>query len=436
MQAHHGMQRRRSGAPRAIDEISQSDLTVADGIETNPQALAPLDDVLVVTADLQMLRIARPGLAIQTCEHRDDLMIVGQLEPDLAARSRCGLAASRAALEICLDARAIVANAHKQGRSDEQHETRFDLILQFGLDTYLIGAIDRNAAERRAVLDMGAFTLQGQATLTVCHTGHLRRTRLSKAPKRADAVAREIIRQRLAAADVLTSHGTANRPAQIAGQDTRPVVNGPFHGLHQRLAPQAAVAILIGVIDDPPVPPGSVDQHAVAPGPPRLRGRLRAQKRIVGSILPGTVDRSGAGHGDHVAGRRTVGAALGADQVEILASPEQLGTLEAEALVDPVVGIFPAVVHFLHGTDACEAVIRETQALTAAQEEIALAILAHHVARIDADAGAYQNRLAPGPFDVVGVHDIDADPLSRSGARTLRGTHGTGKIDEKSAVML
>src|SRR5687768_3117795 len=123
--------------------------------------------------------------------------------------------------------------------------------------------------------------------------------------------------------------------------DAEPAVAGPLHRLHERLATERTVAVLVGVVDDPPSAARPLDDDAMPAGPPGLRRGSGPQYRIVRIVLPRPVDRPRAGDDHHVAGGRPVRASLGRHLVEVPAALEQLRALEAERLVVPVLRVRP-----------------------------------------------------------------------------------------------
>src|SRR6185436_16608445 len=111
---------------------------------------------------------------------------------------------------------------------------------------------------------------------------------------------------------------------QISAIGDQPSVSGPVAGIEQRLAPERPVTILVTVIDEPPRAVGSFDRRRMTSRPPALGGAHRAYDRIVGRVLPRTVNRTRARHDHHVAGGRSGGATDREDQVEPFAAPENL----------------------------------------------------------------------------------------------------------------
>src|SRR3546814_19610002 len=78
----------------------------------------------------------------------------------------------------------------------------------------------------------------------------------------------------------------------------------------QRLPPQSPIAILIAVIDAPPIARRPLDERRMAARPPFFGRRGGANERVAGAILPRPMDRPRA-RGDH----HTIGRASGRERV-------------------------------------------------------------------------------------------------------------------------
>src|SRR5205823_7092007 len=112
-----------------------------------------------------------------------------------------------------------------------------------------------------------------------------------EAPLGSETVRRKVIRMREAGRSGFAAAGLAQRPRQIATDGPKPAVAGPFHRVEKRLAAERAEAVLIPVIDHPPVARRPFDQRSVTARPPRFGGARGADDRVVRAILPRTVDR-------------------------------------------------------------------------------------------------------------------------------------------------
>src|SRR3954454_1682579 len=193
----------------------------------------------------------------------------------------------------------------------------------------------------------------------------------------------------------------AHRPRKVAANGPRPAVAGPFDRVEQSLAAERAEAVLISVIDHPPVARRPLHQRSVTPRPPRLGGAGRAHDRVVRAILPRTLDRLRARSDDHMPGRWSRRPANRGYEIEIAGVAKQLRALGRERLDHPIVRIFPGLVSGFDGTCGGKAVVGQPHAPDAVDEQIALAVLADDVARIDAVMDVEVDRLAPWTFDAV-----------------------------------
>lgn len=98
-------------------------------------------------------------------------------------------------------------------------------------------------------------------------------------------------------------HVPARRLGQNPGRvrailDHRPTVLRPFNGHEQGAPAEGPVAVLVGMIEDPPAPVLRLKDGTVPLGPPFLAPGGRPQERIVGRILPGPGRRLGARNND------------------------------------------------------------------------------------------------------------------------------------------
>ncbi|SOT95531.1 hypothetical protein LMG19146_00150 [Xanthomonas arboricola pv. fragariae] len=158
----------------------------------------------------------------------------------------------------------------------------------------------------------------------------------------------------------------------------------------------------------------------MAARPPRLVGAPGAGDRVVGRVLPGAVDRARTRGDHHVPGRRAGGAADGGGHVVPAVVAGDLGAFLRVAFHVPAFRVFPAVVDVLGRADHLEAVVGELHVIAAAQEQIALAVLAHRVAGVDVLAQADIDRRAPRTLDVVGPdHEVAALALVATARREV-----------------
>src|SRR3546814_7349582 len=81
---------------------------------------------------------------------------------------------------------------------------------------------------------------------------------------------------------------------------------------------QSPIAILIAVIDAPPIARRPLDERRMAARPPFFGRRGGANERVAGAILPRPMDRPRARGDHHMAGRRTRRAADRGDHVIIV----------------------------------------------------------------------------------------------------------------------
>ena len=159
------------------------------------------------------------------------------------------------------------------------------------------------------------------------------------------------------------------------------------------------------MVDDVPVALGVIDEGAVTLGPPGLVGRVGVDHRVVGAVLPRAQGGLAAGDHHHVAGRRAGGAAFGAHEVVPVAALEEFRRLEPHALGFPFGGVLPAVIDLLRASGGGQAVGGQGRDPAVVGVEIALPVLGHHVARVDA-AHVQLDRGAPGAFRPVGRDDV------------------------------
>ena len=165
----------------------------------------------------------------------------------------------------------------------------------------------------------------------------------------------------------------------------------------------------------------------MAARPPRFIDAGRAHERVVRAVLPRPVDRLRAGRDHHVARHRTGRAAHRRDQVEVVAMAQQLRAFRREVLRDPVFRIAPRLIGRFDGAVGREAVVREADAADAVDEQVALAVLAHDVARVDAARDFQVDRVAPRPLDAVGPDGVDRPRIAVRRGRD---------VDEVAAVVL
>src|SRR3546814_16655482 len=103
--------------------------------------------------------------------------------------------------------------------------------------------------------------------------------------------------------------GLGDRLRQVAAFHPEPAVIGPFDGIEQRLPAQGPIAVLIAVIDAPPVARRSLDQRRMAARPPFFGRRSGANERVRGAIFQRPMNRPRPRRDDHMAGPRAGGDA-------------------------------------------------------------------------------------------------------------------------------
>src|SRR6201999_1964997 len=89
--------------------------------------------------------------------------------------------------------------------------------------------------------------------------------------------------------------------------------------------------------------------------------------------------------------------------------------LRGERLDIPFGRISPRVVYVLHRAVRRKAIVGQPDTVSAAQEQIALAVLTHHVPRINVIRESEIDRVAPGTGDLFRMDDIVG--MVGSGAR-------------------
>src|SRR5580698_8238724 len=137
-----------------------------------------------------------------------------------------------------------------------------------------------------------------------------------KRPLHAELVAREIVGERESRPDRRASPGLGQRSAEVAALCPKPAVVGPLDRIEKRLTSQGAKAVLITMIDHPPVAARSLYHSRMPARPPWLVGRKRPDQRIVRAMLPRSMDRAGASRNDHVSRGRPGGAADRRDEIK------------------------------------------------------------------------------------------------------------------------
>ena len=158
------------------------------------------------------------------------------------------------------------------------------------------------------------------------------------------------------------------------------------------------------MIDAIPAAVGGVDERAVSAAPPAVAVGIGVDERIVGAVLPGTVDVLRAGHDHHVAGGRSGRAAFGIQVIVVVADLAELGTFQTEALGEPFLGIFPSGIDHLFGArHHMEPVRCQFGPLAGTEKEPPLSVFAHHVAGVDV-GNSQIHGLAPRAVGGVGGH--------------------------------
>ena len=213
---------------------------------------------------------------------------------------------------------------------------------------------------------------------------------------------------------------------QTRRQRPEPAVVGEADGIEQALPPQRPVPVLEPVIERPPRAIGGLDQRCVPARPPRFSGRLRAHDRIGRVVHPRAVEGTRTGNNDHVPGRGAGGTAHGGGHVIPASALADLRAFLGVGLHVPAFRVLPTVVHVLGRADHAQPVVGQLHVVAAAEEQVALAVLAYRVAGVDVAAQADVDRRTPRALDVIGPdHEIAA-----------RITGARREVDEVAALML
>ena len=217
-----------------------------------------------------------------------------------------------------------------RGEAQADEGFRVVVLQQAGLDVAaiefhrhldLIGAVADLADQRRTVGGRCARRGKDQRIAIARDALVFVRAGLVKAPLRAEAFGLEAARQRKAGGTTLPTGGLAQRLRQITTHRAEPAVIGPLDGFQQGLPAQCAKAILVAVIDHPPVAGRAFHQRGVAARPPRFVGGLGAHQRIARAVFPRAMHRARTRSDDHVPGGRAGGAADRGDQVQPAIAP-------------------------------------------------------------------------------------------------------------------
>lgn len=164
-----------------------------------------------------------------------------------------------------------------RGEAQADEGFRVVVLQQAGLDVAaiefhrhldLIGAVADLADQRRTVGGRCARRGKDQRIAIARDAFAFVRAGLVKAPLRAEAFGLEAARQRKAGGTTLPTGGLAQRFRQVATHRAEPAVIGPLDGFQQGLPAQCAKAILVAVIDHPPVAGRAFQQRGVATRPP------------------------------------------------------------------------------------------------------------------------------------------------------------------------
>lgn len=312
---------------------------------------------------------------------------------------RCGLAPVRAeSARVAHHAIAVDAHAAEHPAVEVQQQACLDgaLAEHLHVDLDLVRVVAGDEAERRRAGGAIAPCAQHEPVVDAQPVGLAGRRRVEgpplPEPERVGVLGealrgtlgRGIRRRRL-------------RRTDVVGDRDGPTVVGPVNRLEQHLPAERAEPALVPVREHPPLVGRTAQDRRVPARPPSLRSVLRAGDRIAGMVLPRSVHRARAGDDDHVPGRRSRRAAHGADEVEPVAASEQLRALERVGLGDPLVGVAPSVVHLLELADRRQAVVGEPHHPDAVDEEVAVAVLADDVPRVDRAADSEVDRLRPRP---------------------------------------
>ena len=157
---------------------------------------------------------------------------------------------------VCIEGQ-LFCIGHQSGMSllaVEEEQTRCGVLLVRGhVNLHGIALVRSGDESQTAVL--GRCALAGNAEGTLLDACHLCKILLPCAPLPTDGGRCEIVRGIGVAAGTL-------RDIQILYQ-TIPSALGPLDGFHQRIAAQGVGAVLIGMIDDPPLSVRTFDDGAM-----------------------------------------------------------------------------------------------------------------------------------------------------------------------------
>ena len=128
-------------------------------------------------------------------------------------------------------------------------------------------------------------------------------------------------------------------------------------------------------------------------------------QRIVGAVLPGAEGGLAAGDDHHVARGRAGGAAFRGHEIVPVAPLEKLGGFQPEAFRFPLLGELPSVIDLLRASRRGQAVGRQRRHKAIVRVQIAVAVLGHDMARVDA-AHVQLHRRGPGALGPVRRDDV------------------------------
>ena len=117
---------------------------------------------------------------------------------------------------------------------------------------------------------------------------------------------------------------------------TIPAIGSPRYRFNQSLSAEGMITIGVGVVNNPPVAVGIVDNRTVALRPPVIFRLIGMDYRVVGRIFPRAEYTFRTGGNHHVTRRWTGSASLCGGHVIITVMVIQLGRFQTHTLGFPV----------------------------------------------------------------------------------------------------
>ncbi len=190
------------------------------------------------------------------------------------------------------------------------------------------------------------------------------------------------------------------------------------------------------MIGEPPIARRPFHRRAMATRPPGFARPRRPHNRVMWTIFPSSVDRSGPGDDHHMAGRRPGRPALPGKQVEPAIPAQHLGAFKCRRLDDPVLRDRPPLIDLLDRPVPAQPVIADPHPRAAIQEQIAFTVLAHRMAGVDIALDVQVDGGAPWPFHPVGMDDENLAGNGRPRRKAGIGRIEHRNIDEIATFML